>query len=110
MAERVRRFGGSDEPEEVRNFWTGDVWKVLLALNKYRQDLAISYLDCPPTGLVVCGNLDRLNTSLKDQYNDIVAEFSPLNMSSYGLEEPRTRKVGSTTARSSLPMRQVPTG
>ena len=34
MAERERRPGGPDEPEAMRNWWTGDVWKILPILRR----------------------------------------------------------------------------
>jgi hypothetical protein len=56
--------------------WTGDVWKVLAILKKYRPDLNVIFFDCPPTGLVGCTNLDPKSTVLADSYDKIVAEFS----------------------------------
>src|SRR6476646_4213199 len=38
--------------------WAGDVCKILPILKKYRPDLRIHLLDCPPTGLVACTQLD----------------------------------------------------
>ncbi|RUX09708.1 MULTISPECIES: class I SAM-dependent methyltransferase [unclassified Mesorhizobium] len=55
--------------------WTGDVWKVLPALRKYRSDLQITYLDCPPTGLVAITNLDPNSSTISDSYFSIVREF-----------------------------------
>lgn len=55
--------------------WTGDVWKVLPALRKYRPDLQITYLDCPPTGLVAITNLDPKSSAIHDGYFSIIREF-----------------------------------
>lgn len=43
MAERERRFGDEAEPDEIRDFWTGDVWKIVPILANNRPDLRISY-------------------------------------------------------------------
>lgn len=86
MAARERIWGGDDEPQEIRDYWTGDVWKLLVILNKYRPDLTVSYLDCPPTGLVACSNLDKFNTTLSDRFSEIVDEFSSLELSDYGFD------------------------
>ncbi|MER8747518.1 class I SAM-dependent methyltransferase [Mesorhizobium sp. M1004] len=55
--------------------WTGDVWKILPVLRKYRSDLHITYLDCPPTGLVAITNLDPNSSTISDSYFSIVREF-----------------------------------
>ena len=57
------------------NSWTGDVWKVVLILKKYRPDLKLHLVDCPPTGVVCITRLDPLNTFLRDNYIDIIEEF-----------------------------------
>ena len=58
--------------------WTGDVWKVIPALKKYRPDLTLAYLDCPPTGVVCITNLDPSSTVLHDNYMEIVSEYLPI--------------------------------
>jgi hypothetical protein len=55
--------------------WTGDVWKVLAILKKYRPDLKVIFFDCPPTGLAAVTNFDPKSTVLKDAYDEIVAEY-----------------------------------
>jgi hypothetical protein len=62
---------------ETPNAWTGDVWKIIPALRKYRPDLKLVFLDCPPTGLVAITNLDPNPKSsiLSDTYFSIVDEF-----------------------------------
>jgi hypothetical protein len=87
MAERIRRNGDELEPEQIRDFWTGDVWKVVLIIRKYRPDLCISYLDCGPTGLVVCTALAPESRILDDKFEQIVAEFSGQVLSAAGLRE-----------------------
>jgi hypothetical protein len=55
--------------------WTGDVWKVVRALQTYRPDLKLSFYDAPPTGLCIVQGLDPSNTVLRDKYDEIVARF-----------------------------------
>ena len=85
MADRLRRTGDETEPQRIRDFWTGDVWKVVAILSKYRPDLKICYLDCPPTGLVVCTGLDSSNGFLQSNYENIVEEFRNVDLATYGI-------------------------
>lgn len=60
---------------KVGSAWTGDVWKVVLALNKYRPDLQIDVLNSRRTGLCCVTHLDPTNEVLAVNYDKIVAEF-----------------------------------
>ncbi len=55
--------------------WTGDVWKIILVLKKYRPDLEIFNSDAEPSGLAIVKNLDPDSTVLSDNYEKIVDEF-----------------------------------
>jgi hypothetical protein len=67
-------------------WWTGDVWRTLLALRKHRPDLAFTVLDSFPTGLVLVTNLDPQSTDLMDGYAAIVREMKSLSLEQIGLE------------------------
>jgi hypothetical protein len=56
--------------------WTGDVWKIVPILRRYRPDLQVHLVDCAPTGLVCVTGLDPASTVLSDRYLDIVGEFA----------------------------------
>ena len=71
MAQRAFRKGA----------WTGDVWKTLLILLKYRPDLRIKVAAAAPTGLVVIENLDPKSKVLTKKYGDIIAEYADLQLS-----------------------------
>ena len=86
MAEREIIRGGEDEPEAQRDFWTGDVWKVVVALKKHRPDLHVFYLDCPPTGLVIVTNLDSGNRQLDVHYDTIVGQMFAEPLDSFSTE------------------------
>lgn len=66
--------------------WTGDVWKLIPILQKYRPDLEITVFNCQPTGLVAVSNLDPGNTVLQAAYDQIVAEFVDLDLETFGVE------------------------
>lgn len=58
-------------------WWTGDVWKLIPILKKFRPDLKLIAVNAPPTGLLLITGLNPLSTSLQDNYVEIVQEFSP---------------------------------
>jgi hypothetical protein len=71
-----------DEASSTRErrtfFWTGDVWRLILCLKKYRPDLIVQTLDCPPSGLGKITNLNPNSTEsiyLKNNINKICTEF-----------------------------------
>ncbi|MGI8882464.1 MAG: class I SAM-dependent methyltransferase [Jatrophihabitans sp.] len=55
--------------------WTGDVFRVISVLEKYRPDLAVIPLDTEPTGLLLVLGADPTNTVLQDNYDAILKEF-----------------------------------
>lgn len=64
--------------------WTGDVWKLVPILRKYRPDLDVKVVDCPPSGLTIISNLNPKNTTLSENYDLIVKEFIGQSIASYG--------------------------
>jgi hypothetical protein len=67
--------------------WTGDVWKLIPILRKYRPDLTLTVLNCRPTGLVLISGLDPANTVLRDNYDAILAEWTACELLGYGVEK-----------------------
>jgi tetratricopeptide (TPR) repeat protein len=61
--------------ERTTAFWSGDVWRALLALKKWRPDLALHTVGAPPTGLGVIRNLDPASRVLAENLDRICAEF-----------------------------------
>jgi len=61
-------------------WWTGDVWRTVLALKQFRPDLSISLFDAPPTGLAIVSNLDPASRLIFERYDEIVAEMQKLNL------------------------------
>lgn len=55
--------------------WTGDVWKIIPILKKYRPDLTLVKLRCFTTGLLLITGLDSKNTVLQDHYDEIMEDY-----------------------------------
>lgn len=89
MAERVYRLNES-EAEETRHAWTGDVWKILPALKKYRPDLRVRLLDCQQTGLVAISSLDPQSEVIDKSYDAIADEFRDLDLSDFKISNLRS--------------------
>lgn len=56
---------------ETPEFWTGDVWKIVPALLKGRQDLKVYTIACPPSGLTFIYGFSQPKGISKD----IIDEF-----------------------------------
>jgi tetratricopeptide (TPR) repeat protein len=61
--------------------WSGDVWRLIVLLKKYRSDLLIHTIGTAPTGLAVIQNLDPESTFLMDNQSHLVEEFLALDYS-----------------------------
>jgi len=57
------------------NAWTGDVYKIIEVLARYRPDLVTVQVDTQPTGQLLVFGADPDNTVLKDKYDEIMAEY-----------------------------------
>jgi hypothetical protein len=57
----------------VTRSWTGDVWRVVYALRRFRPDLNVTVYDALPAGLAVITQLDPASTLLMDRYDEVVA-------------------------------------
>ncbi|MGL4488059.1 MAG: class I SAM-dependent methyltransferase [Rhizobiaceae bacterium] len=76
-----------DDFKQPAFWWTGDVWKVLWILKKFRPELVMLNLDAAPTGLTMLTGLNPASTVLEDKYFQIVHEFGNLSMSEDRLKE-----------------------
>lgn len=70
----------------IRGNWTGDVWKLLPILQRWRPDLTLTMLNLRPTGLLCVSNLSPGNRVLQENYDAIVAEFMVQDIETYGVE------------------------
>ncbi|HEY6740496.1 MAG TPA: class I SAM-dependent methyltransferase [Actinopolymorphaceae bacterium] len=66
-------------PEAARDrhttAWTGDVYKIIPALQRYRPDLRVAVMDTSPTGVVVVFGADPSSTVLSDKYDEIMDTY-----------------------------------
>lgn len=69
------------------HLWAGDVWKVVPILRKYRPELRITVTNCKPTGLIVITGLNPGDTTLADNYGDILQEFKRSDPSKKDFED-----------------------
>lgn len=72
--------------ERHTTFWSGDVWRGIVALKRYRPELRIATLAVPPTGLGVIRGLDPASRLLPERYDEVVAEVLAMD---YAELEPR---------------------
>ena len=56
--------------------WTGDVWKLVPCLQRYRPDLLLVPLDTAPTGMLLVAGLAPDHTALAQSCDQIVEEFT----------------------------------
>jgi len=65
----------SSNPNRTTNFWSGDPWKVMAVLRKFRPDLTCFTVPTSPTGLGVVTNLNSGNRVLHESYGEIIASY-----------------------------------
>ena len=64
-------------------FYTGDIWKTLLILVRYRPDLRICIIPTWPSGLVLVTGLDSKSDVLHEKFSSIVDQYGPLPFTEY---------------------------
>ncbi len=69
----------SSESNRTTKFWSGDPWKVMAVLQKYRPDLTCFTIPTRPTGLGVVSKLDPNNRVLEDNMDEILATYQNCN-------------------------------
>jgi Methyltransferase domain len=69
------------ERERHGTAWTGDVWKLIVLLKKYRPDLSIHTVATPPSGLAIVRNLDPASRFIADNLERLSREFLELDYS-----------------------------
>lgn len=79
------------ERKRTTAFWTGDVWKLVVLLKKYRPGLSIHTIATPPTGMCIVRDLDPGSTFIRDHLDRLIGEFMALDYSF--LEKDRARKL-----------------
>lgn len=79
MTERVRCPQERRDPV-FKSHWTGDVWKLVPILKRFRADLTIHLLDCAPTGMVAITGFDKKSSALENLRAQIVDEYFAVEM------------------------------
>lgn len=74
MTERKHR-PEQRQDQQLAQWWTGDVWKVVNILREMRPDLRITPVGVRPTGSIMVSNLDPDSTLLRDRYFEIVDRY-----------------------------------
>ena len=64
--------------ERTTAIWSGDVWKTVVALRRFRPDLSVVTADVEPTGLAIVTQLDPTNRVLFDRFDEIVNDIDQL--------------------------------
>jgi hypothetical protein len=70
--------------ERVTDFWSGDIWRLVLLLRAHRPDLAIHTVGTPPTGLAVVRNLDPQSRYLRERLDELVEEYLAVDFAVLG--------------------------
>jgi hypothetical protein len=70
--------------ERATEFWSGDIWRLVLLLRKHRPDLALRTIATAPTGLAVVRNLDPRSTYLRDHLDELIEEYLAVDFSFLG--------------------------
>ena len=76
------------EREPRTTFWSGDIWRLILLLRKYRPDLNVRVIGTAPTGLGMIRSLDPGSSILPEKYDAIVGEFLALDYSVLEADKP----------------------
>ncbi len=61
-------------------WWTGDVWRTVLAIKRHRPDLNVICLDAAPTGLVLISRLNPASRLLLYKHDAIVDEMLSMSL------------------------------
>ena len=69
------------ERDRRGTFWSGDIWRLIVLLKKYRPDLSVNTISTPPTGLGLVRNLDPGSRFLFELYDRLRDEFMALDYS-----------------------------
>jgi hypothetical protein len=71
-------------PESTLTGWTGDVWKVVMALLDLRPDLSLDIVSAHRTGLAVIRNLDPQSTVLRENYDALMDKYLTMDLEAEG--------------------------
>ncbi len=67
--------------ERRTDFWSGDIWRLVVLLKRYRPDLRIHTIAAPPTGLGIVRNLNPASRFIAENLQRLCDEFLALDYS-----------------------------
>ena len=73
--------GMSAARERASWCWSGDIWRLILILKKYRPDLTVNVIATCPTGLGIVQNVDPRSCVLAERQHEIIEEFLAFDIS-----------------------------
>ena len=73
--------------------WMGDVWKVMLALKRYRPDLDLAVINAGPSGLAVVRGLDPSSRVLHEHFAEIIADLTDMPLEHGFLDQLKVRRI-----------------
>ena len=56
------------------DWWSGDIWRAVALLKRYRPELRMHAFNAPPTGLIAVTNLDPDSRLIEEHYHQLVEE------------------------------------
>lgn len=68
----------TQRPAQERGFYTGDVWKIVPCLKRFRPDLLIQTVRTPPSGLTLIAGLKSGSRVLKEHYDGAIQTFGTM--------------------------------
>ncbi|MBT5229608.1 MAG: tetratricopeptide repeat protein [Methylococcales bacterium] len=77
--------------ERNTNFWSGDIWKVIPCLKKFRPDLGVFTIPAAPTGLGLVVKLNASSTVLEENMEEALAYLRQLEFDY--LDEDKSSKM-----------------
>jgi len=89
--------------KQTQLLWSGDVWKLIPCLKKYRPDLKIRTVDVAPTGLTIIRGLDPASSTLSSRLREIEQEFVPLDFDEAVTDKAQNLMLWRTTGGISKP-------
>ena len=76
------------ERERRTQCWSGDIWRLILILRKYRPDLRVHTIAAAPTGLGLVRGLNPQSRVLDEKFDEIVSEYLALDYSALDADKP----------------------
>jgi len=67
--------------ERITEFWSGDIWRLVLLLRKHRPDLDVRTIAAQPTGLAIVRNLDPQSRFVRDHLDELIEEYLSVDFS-----------------------------